>query len=345
MSESSQARVLPPWAPGAGLMCVIAAVGWGVAELETRALGNPLIEALVLSLLIGVLVRNVMGDGSKPYTAGASFVAKHVLETGVAFIGVSVYMPDILKAGPALLALVLGGVVAGIVVSFSVGRALGLGVHLAALVAIGNSICGNSAIAALAPVIGAEKKDVASAIGLTAVIGVLLVIGLPMLIAPFMLSNYQYGVLAGMSVYAVPQVVAAAFPVSELSGNVATLVKLTRVLLLGPAVVIIGLAFRVWGARTGAASAKLSTYVPWFVAAFLVLAVVRSLDLMPVVFVDPAKQVSRLLTMLAMAGLGFGVDVKGVRTVGPRVGVAVVISLLFLASVTVAALKFGGIDG
>ena len=106
----------------------------------------------------------------------------------------------------------------------------------AALVAIGNSICGNSAIAALAPVIGAEKKDVASAIGLTAVIGVLLVLGLPMLIAPFMLSNYQYGVLAGMSVYAVPQVVAAAFPVSELSGNVATLVNLTRVLLLGPAV-------------------------------------------------------------------------------------------------------------
>ncbi|NBP77693.1 MAG: putative sulfate exporter family transporter [Proteobacteria bacterium] len=243
------------------------------------------------------------------------------------------------------MALVFGGVAAGIVVSFSVGRALGLGVHLAALVAIGNSICGNSAIAALAPVIGAEKKDVASAIGLTAVIGVLLVLGLPMLITPFLLSNYQYGVLAGMSVYAVPQVVAAAFPVSELSGNVATLVKLTRVLLLGPAVVIIGLAFRVWGARTGAASAKLSTYVPWFVAVFLVLAAVRSLDLMPVMFVDPAKQISRLLTMLAMAGLGFGVDVKAVRTVGPRVGVAVVISLLFLASITVAALKFGGIDG
>ena len=72
MSESSQARVLPPWAPGAGLMCVIAAVGWGLAEVETRALGNPLIEALVLSLLIGVWVRNVMGDGSKTYTAGPS---------------------------------------------------------------------------------------------------------------------------------------------------------------------------------------------------------------------------------------------------------------------------------
>lgn len=245
-------RQTPAWLPGSILMAVISAVAYVLADVETRILGQPVIEALVLALLIGVAARNVLGDGSKPYAPGASLVAKHVLEVGVAFIGVSVYMPDILKAGPALLGLVLGGVGAGIVLSFTVGRLMGLNPHLAALVAIGNSICGNSAIAALAPVIGAEKKDVASAIGLTAVIGVLLVLGLPLLIAPFLLSNYQYGVLAGMSVYAVPQVVAAAFPVSELSGNVATLVKLSRVLLLGPAVVIIGLAFRVWGARPAA---------------------------------------------------------------------------------------------
>jgi uncharacterized integral membrane protein (TIGR00698 family) len=326
-------------------MALIAAVAYVLAEIETGILGQPVIEALVLALLIGVVARNVLGDGSKRYASGASLVAKHVLEVGVALIGASVYMPDILKAGPALLGLVVGGVGAGIVLSFTVGRMLGLGVHLAALVAIGNSICGNSAIAALAPVIGAEKKDVASAIGLTAVIGVLLVLGLPLLIAPFLLSNYQYGVLAGMSVYAVPQVVAAAFPVSELSGNVATLVKLTRVLLLGPAVVLIGLAFRVWGGQTGGASTKLSTYVPWFVATFLVLATIRSFDLLPVVVVDPAKQISRLLTMLAMAGLGFGVDIRSVRTVGPRVGVAVVLSLTFLATVTLVWLKVGGIDG
>ena len=344
-SAAPLARPTPAWLPGSVLMAAIAAVAYVLAEIETGLLGQPLIEALVLALLIGVLARNVLGDGSKRYAPGASLVAKHVLEVGVALIGVSVYMPDILKAGPALLALVVGGVGAGIVLSFGIGRAVGLNAHLAALVAIGNSICGNSAIAALAPVIGAEKKDVASAIGLTAVIGVLLVLGLPLLIAPFALSLYQYGVLAGMSVYAVPQVVAAAYPVSELSGNVATLVKLSRVLLLGPAVVGIGLAFRTWGTRTGEASTKVSTYVPWFVATFLVLAAIRSLDLLPTVVVDPAKQLSRALTMLAMAGLGFGVDIRSVRAVGPRVGVAVVLSLSFMAAVTLAWLKLGGVDG
>ena len=104
---------------------------------------------------------------------------------------------------------------------------------LALLVAVGNSICGNSAIAAVAPVIGAEKRDVASSISLTAVIGVALVLGLPSFVALAHLSFYQYGVLTGITVYAVPQVVAAAFPVSQLSGEVATLVKLVRVLFLG----------------------------------------------------------------------------------------------------------------
>src|SRR5438552_618781 len=81
-------------------------------------------------------------------------------------------------------------------------QALGLTTRRAVLVAVGSSICGRSAIAAVAPVIRAEKKDVASAVGLTAVIGVMLILALPLLIVPLALSTYQYGVLAGMAVYA-----------------------------------------------------------------------------------------------------------------------------------------------
>ena len=103
--------------------------------------------------------------------------------------------------------------------------------------AFGNAICGNSAIAALAPVIGAKREHVASAIAFTAVLGVAVVVGLPFLVPVAHLSNYQYGVVAGLTVYAVPQVLAAAFPVSALSGQVGTLVKLVRVLFLGPVLV------------------------------------------------------------------------------------------------------------
>jgi uncharacterized integral membrane protein (TIGR00698 family) len=321
----------------AGLALAAAAL----AALEARLLGQPLIEALVLALLLGVAARNVLPRGrAAPLQAGTALAAKQVLEVGVALLGASVYFPAILRAGPALLALVVGSVALGLAAGFLVGRALGLRAKLAALVAVGNAICGNSAIAAVAPVLRADKRDVASAIGLTAVAGVALVLALPLLAGPFGLSHYQYGVVAGMSVYAVPQVVAAAFPVSQLSGEVATLVKLTRVLLLGPVVVVVGLLVRGGAARRGP-----STYVPWFVAAFLLLAALRSTGLLPDAIAAPAREVSRLLTVLAMAGLGFGVELAGVRAVGPRVAVAVVASLLVLAALALGGVRLLGIDG
>ncbi|GAC1515930.1 MAG: hypothetical protein NVS1B4_08480 [Gemmatimonadaceae bacterium] len=98
--------------------------------------------------------------------------------------------------------------------------------------------------AAVAPIIRADKEHVASSIAFTAIPGVRVSIGLPFLIPPLRLSHYQYGVLTGLTVYAVPQVLAAAFPVSALSGQVGTLVKLVRVLMLGPIVVCFALWHR-----------------------------------------------------------------------------------------------------
>ena len=93
-----------------------------------------------------------------------------------------------------------------------IGRALGLNKKLATLVACGNSICGNSAIAAAAPVIDAEPRDIASAIAFTAVLGVIMVLALPLALVGLGMTGAQYGVLSGLTVYAVPQVLAAAQP-------------------------------------------------------------------------------------------------------------------------------------
>lgn len=332
---------LPVWVPGIGLAMVIAAVATGLALAQQRLLGQPLIEALVLALLLGTVARNVMPMRLIPALGpGTALAAKQLLELGVALLGAGLAVGEVVRAGPSLMVVVIGGVIAGIGVSFLIGRALGLEVKLALLVAVGNSICGNSAIAAVAPVIRADKKDVLSAIGLTAVIGLSVVLGLPLLIGPLGLSHYQYGVMAGMSLYAVPQVVAAAFPVSQLSGEVATLVKLTRVLMLGPVVLAAGLLF-----RGGTASQRLSSYLPWFVAAFLGLAAMRSLGILPSALADSAREASRLLTVLAMAGLGFGVELAAVRRVGPRVGLAVIGSLIFIALATLTMIRLLGIDG
>ena len=218
---------------------------------------------------------------------------------------------------------------------------VGLPHKLAVLVACGNAICGNSAIAAVAPVIEAERKDVAASIALTAVLGVVVVLGLPMLMIPLHYSDYQYGVLAGLTVYAVPQVLAAAFAVSQLSGQVATAVKLARVLMLGPVVV----GFSVMHKRSAEAKAagKRPSPVPAFVIGFAVLATLRSVHVIPDAAATDAKLVAGWLTIGAMAALGLGVDLQSVRQVGGRVVGAVAGSLVALICLAILLIYTLGI--
>ena len=166
---------------------------------------------------------------------------------------------------------------------------------MAILIACGNSICGNSAIAAVAPIIGAESEDVASSIAFTAVLGVVVVLALPLLVPILHLSLEQYGVLAGLTVYAVPQVLAATLPIGALSNQVGTVVKLVRVLMLGP--VVLGLSLIAGKLRPNGATddrpkgkkAGLHELVPWFIIGFLLMAAARSLGLIPEPAARPAQ--------------------------------------------------------
>jgi uncharacterized membrane protein YadS len=114
--------------------------------------------------------------------------------------------------------------------------------------------------------------------------------------------------------------------VSALSGDVATLVKLVRVLMLGP--VVLFFAVRSRGASGRAPS--FATLVPWFIVGFLLLATLRAVGVVPTTWVAPTRTVSMYLTVLAMAALGLSADVRSVAKAGTRVVVAVSLSLLVL---------------
>ena len=325
--------------PGIGLCAAITAVAMAAQALEERATGHPYVEALVLAILLGIAVRTAWTPDGR-FRTGIAFSAKQLLEVAVVLLGASLSLGAILASGPALLAGIVGTVVIGIAASVAICRALGLPARMAILVACGNAICGNSAIAAVAPVIGAEPKDIAAAIAFTAVLGVLMVLGLPLFVPLAGLSDNQYGVLAGLTVYAVPQVLAATVPVSLLSTQVGTLVKLVRVLMLGPVVVAFSLiAPRLPQAPDSAASQTparpgLTKLVPWFILGFLALATLRSLGLVPDAAVKPLTQLAGVLTILSMAALGLGVDVRVLARVGGRVTLAVTASLAVLVAVS-----------
>ncbi len=324
------ARVLP-LVPGTALSIVVTLAAVGLEAVETRLVGRAWLESLVLAILIGTAVRSVLRPDDR-FSLGIRFSAKTLLEIAVVLLGASVSARAVMAAGPMLLAGIVGVVVVAITASYGIGRALGLEHKLATLVACGNSICGNSAIVAAAPVIGATAGDIAASIAFTAVLGVVVVLLLPLLVPLLHLSDTQYGVLAGLTVYAVPQVIAATAPVATLSVHVGTLVKLVRVLMLGPVVIALSLGRRDAEGRRP----SLNQMVPLFVIGFLVLMMLRSAGAIPAVVLGPTATVATWLTIISMAALGLGVDVRSVANAGGRVTAAVVLSLLVLGTISVA---------
>ncbi|WP_210496562.1 YeiH family protein [Microvirga antarctica] len=324
-------------APGVALCGAIAAAAVGLQHLEEHWTGRPYLEALVLAILLGTVVRTAWTPGRR-WASGIGFSAKMLLEVAVMLLGASISFQAVMQAGPALILGIAAVVAIAIGASYGLCRVLGLPKRMAVLVACGNSICGNSAIAAVAPVIGAKSDDVASSIAFTAVLGVAVVLGLPLLVPLLGLSDIQYGVLAGLTVYAVPQVLAATLPVGLVSTQIGTLVKLVRVLMLGP--VVLGLSL-VMG--RSARDMSFGRLVPWFIVGFLILSALRSLGVIPDVILGAILPVATILTIVAMAALGLGVDLKVLARVGGRVTLAVTLSLLVLLTISLMLIRLLGI--
>jgi len=330
----SSGRLLPGVAASIVVSIVAVIGGW----LQGIWLGRPVVEPLVLAIIVGMVARSTVGMPAE-CEPGVRFVGKEVLEVAVFLLGATLDAPKLFASGPTLALGIVATVVVALVVGFGIGRAAGLPPRLALLVSCGNAICGNSAIAAVAPVIGADREDVAASIALTAVLGVTVVLTLPLLVGPLGYSDYQYGVLAGLTVYAVPQVLAAAFAVSVASGQVATVVKLARVLMLGPVVVFLSLRRR----RGSATTTRTTSLLPWFVVGFVLLAIVRSMGWLPEIAISTARVSAQWLTIAAMAALGLSVDFASVKRVGARVAIAAVGSLLALVVMVIGLISALGI--
>lgn len=333
--------------PGLALCVGVAVFAMVLEKIEVALVGEAYLEALVLAILIGVILRTVWAPGQR-WLPGINFSAKILLEIAVVLLGAALSAGTVLALGPSLLAGIVVVVVIAIASSYAICRALGLRQKMAILIACGNSICGNSAIAAVAPVIGADSDDVASSIAFTAVLGVVVVLLLPLLVPLLQLSLTQYGVLAGLTVYAVPQVLAATLPIGALSNQVGTVVKLVRVLMLGPVVFGLSLAARHLQddkAAAGAEPPKLALHqlLPWFIIGFLLVATLRSLGLIPTPLVKPIRTLASILTTVSMAGLGLGVDVRVVAKAGLPVTIAVTLSLIVLAAISYGVILAAGV--
>ena len=326
--------------PGVLLCAFVSAVALALERAEAALFGRAWVEALVLAILAGTVLRSAWSPSAR-WQPGIDFSAKFLLEVAVVLLGLSLSAQAVAAADPGLLAGIVGVVFVSLAATYALGRAAGLPKRMAVLVASGNSICGNSAIAAVAPVIGAKASDVASAIAFTAVLSVAVVLILPFMAIPLGLGAGDFGIVAGLTVYAVPQVLAATAPLGAVAMQVGTMVKLIRVLMLGPLVLFLSMiaARRGGSANRPSAFPPLRRLVPWFIVGFLLLAMLRSLGWIPELLLRPVAVTSSMLMVVSMAALGLGVDVRAVAAAGRRVSLVVTLSLLLLAAMALALLR------
>ena len=336
--QASQAAL-----PGIALCSAVAAMGLLAEQAEKALFGRAWFESLVMAIVIGAALRTFVGLNPR-FEAGIRVSAKLLLELAIVLLGASISVSAIAGAGPALVAGVAASVFIAVLSSYTIGRLLKLEHRLALLVACGNSICGNSAIVAVAPVIKARAEDVAASIAFTAALGILVVLLLPLGQHATGMSAESYGILSGMTVYAVPQVLAATAPVGLLSMQTGTLVKLIRVMMLAPVIFCIGLI----GDRSAERSTterriEWSKLVPWFIIGFVALMALRSAGMIPDQALSPLETLATALTIVSMAALGLSVDMRTILSSGGRVLAAGTLSLGLLVGISLALLHLLGI--
>ena len=301
--------------PGFGAACLLAYVARYIESL----LPIHIIGASVIALLLGMLINSFC----KPtwLAPGLKFTSKKILKLAIILLGASLSVNVILSVGKMSLMVMVFTLLTCFGGGYLVGKALGLNWKLSDLISAGTGICGGSAIAAIAPVIDAEDKDIAYAMSATFLFDMAMIVLFPIMGRWMGLSDMAYGLWAGTAVNDTSSVVAAGYAFSEGAGDFATMVKLTRTLSIIPTVLVftfINLRLKKKQSINTTAGKKVNIMklFPWFIVGFIGLAIINSMGYIPANISACAKDISKFLMVTALAAIGLGTSFKEVRKSG-----------------------------
>jgi uncharacterized integral membrane protein (TIGR00698 family) len=316
--------------PGIAVAVIVAVTAQFLAEHYAT-------PAMLLALLLGIAV-SFLGEEGKT-VPGIAFSARALLRLGIAFLGVRVSMVLMMGLGWELIGLVVAGVIATIGFGLLVAQFFGHKWRFALLTAGSVAICGASAAMALSAILPrderSEERLIFTVMGVT-VLSTIAMIAYPVLVNFLELDTTQAGVFLGGTIHDVAQVVGAGFSISEQTGDTATLVKLIRVAMLAPIVLVASLLIRSFASLPGDGARP--PLLPGFVVAFLALALLNSAGLIPAAITDFLSQTSRWLLLTAIAAVGMKTNLKQVLAVGGAAITLIIVETLFIAGFILAGI-------
>jgi uncharacterized integral membrane protein (TIGR00698 family) len=330
---------LPGIFPGLALTSAVT-----LAALTLRQLpGMTTFSPMVIATVIGIAIRNIVGTPTwaKP---GVTFSLRRVLRIAIILLGLQLTASQVIAVGGRDFGIIATTLLATFAFAVGMGRLLGVEPRLAQLIAAGTSICGASAIIATNTVTGARDEDVAYAVACVTVFGTVAMFCYPMLPHLLDLSPRQFGLWSGASIHEIAQVVAAAFQNGRRAGEFGTIAKLSRVMLLAPTVIVLGLMQRWDSVRTGSAagSAPARPPMPWFVLGFVLLVGVNSLVAIPTEARTWIVAATTFMLSVALGAMGLETDIRKLAAEGYRPAVLGALAWLFVAGFSLTLIKLVG---
>jgi uncharacterized integral membrane protein (TIGR00698 family) len=325
--------------PGLLAATAIAAIARTLAGILPASIAD-----VTVALLLGLALAQVAGSRAAALVPGAMLAARLLLRWGIVLLGARLSLGQIVAIGLPATIVVAVTMTAVFATVLLVARAARIEGPLAVLLAVGTAVCGNSAIIATAPVIGARGREVAYAVATITLFGTLAVLIYPAIGHLLGMTDTAFGLWSGIAVNDTSQVVAASSSYSARALEVATVVKLIRNAMMAPLLVLISWQ---WARRTGLASGTtpgLRRAVPLFVLGFVAMAGLRSVGLIDAPLAGILDTAARLLILVALAGVGLTIRLAELRSVGPRplgVGLAAAVTAGAATIIGITILNLG----
>ena len=305
-----------------GLFVLGIAICFGVAGLSIlleQLIPGELLGASIIALFMGTIINSFFHPAwMKP---ALKFTSKKVLKAAIILLGSSLSVSTIMSVGKMTFfvmiftfAMCFGG-------GYFVRKLFGLNWKLSNLISAGTGICGGSAVAAIAPVIDADDKDIAFALSSTFLFDMVMIALYPLMGKALGMSDIAYGIWAGTSVNDTASVVASGYAFSEAAGDFATMVKLTRTIAIIPTVLVFAyigtrMKQKELQAENKEQKVNLMKIIPWFIGGFLLLAVLNSVGCIPAAVSGITKTTSKFLMVSALAAIGLSTSIGDFKKAG-----------------------------
>lgn len=320
--------------PGLLLTSAVGIAAYGVRRIPGMNNFSP----MIIAILLGITLHNTIGTPRRAY-AGVVFSMRRVLRLAIILLGLQLTAQQVGEVGATGMGIIIATLLTTFVATKALGRLIGVDRGLAELIAAGTSICGASAVIATNTVTRAHDEDVAYAVACVTVFGSLSMFIYPALPGLLHLDPQHFGLWSGASIHEIAQVVAAAFQDGQQAGEFGTIAKLSRVMLLAPLVLTLGLIVTARAARRGEDRVQAKAPLPWFVFGFIALIGVNSLHVVPLEAKHVLVPATTFMLTMALAAMGLETDIRKLRARGLRPLALGAASWIFIAGFSLGLVK------